>query len=74
MGSGKSGGEPPHSKMAEALGRVARQLHRLQVCVAFDELFCAAAGETDGNAAIVVFAFHANHRPHPKFRMAHLLA
>jgi hypothetical protein len=42
----KSGGEPPHSKMAEALGQVARQLHGLQMCVAFDELFCAAAGET----------------------------
>src|SRR5208283_4449714 len=55
-------------------GRALMRLDRLQVRVAFDELFCAAPGETHGDAAIVVFPFHADHRSHAVLRMAHLLA
>jgi hypothetical protein len=48
-------------------------LDLLEVGVAFDELFCAAAGEADAQAAVFVVAFDSNHGPHTIFCVPNFL-
>ena len=49
-------------------------LNLLELGVALDEFFCAAAGEADADAAVVIFAFYADDDADSVFGMAHLLA
>jgi hypothetical protein len=46
----------------------------LELCVAFDEFFCAAPGEGDREAAIVFVAFDANDGADAILGMANALA
>src|SRR5580704_8911268 len=51
-----------------------RALDLLQVGVAFDEFFCAAAREADAQAAVVFVAFHSHYRAYAIFCVADFLA
>src|SRR5579859_2346182 len=51
-----------------------QKLRRLELRVAFDEFFCAAAGEADGKAAIVFIAFDADDGADTEFGMANFAA
>src|SRR5215470_12327336 len=55
-------------------GRVNAQSDLLEVRVAFDEFLGAAAGEGDGEAAIVFVAFNADDGAHAVFGVANFLA
>src|SRR5208282_806672 len=57
-----------------ASGREVIKSHRLQICVAFDELFRAASRETYGDSAIVLFAFHTDYGSNAIIRVANFLA
>ena len=48
-------------------------LHLLELGVAFDELLCAAPGETDGDAPVLVVAFDAHDSANSVARVANLL-
>src|SRR5437667_7589947 len=53
---------------------VSTTLRGLELSVAFDEFFCAAAGEADGDATVVFIAFNADDGADSIFRMADFAA
>src|SRR5882672_12792853 len=50
------------------------RLGRLELGVTFDEFFCAAAREADGDAAVVFVAFNSDNGANAVFRVAYFAA
>src|SRR6266481_374511 len=68
----------PRNPLAQRVGAVSRRsrvlqqyptLRLLKLCVAFDKLFRAAAGEAHGEAAVFVVSLHPHYRSDAEARM-----